>query len=92
MTDVQLPRNAELKKVPADSVPYGSSVCRRGESVWAVYVDGQLCAIGATAKEARRAYCRSYQGHAYGRPPMDYPGELEGRKDKPRRLLPGEEP
>ena len=31
------PRNAELRKVSADSVPCGDAVCPRGNYVWAVY-------------------------------------------------------
>jgi hypothetical protein len=46
-----------LRKVPADSVPYGDSINRNGQTVWAAYgADGVLVAVAATAKEARVKY------------------------------------
>lgn len=46
-----------LRKVQADSVPYGDSISRNGQTVWAVYgADGVLVAVADTAKEARVKY------------------------------------
>src|SRR5215469_1761713 len=92
MSEWKLPTGYVIRKVPADSVPYGDAVCRRGNHVWAVYDgNGQLVCIGATAKEARER-CRRITSDSYGRPPVTYPERLEGRRDKPSRLKPGEEP
>lgn len=47
----------DVRKVPADSVPYGSSISRNGRTVWAAYdANGTLVAVAATAPEARRKY------------------------------------
>jgi hypothetical protein len=46
----------EIRKVPADSVPYGESICRRGHHVWAAYDGTMLLGVYATAKEARRKH------------------------------------
>jgi hypothetical protein len=45
-----------VRKVPADSVPYGSSITRNGRTVWAAYDVDKLIAVGATADEARRKF------------------------------------
>jgi hypothetical protein len=51
------PRYApELRKVPADSVPYGSSISRNGKTVWVAYFAGTLIAVGTTAGEARAKF------------------------------------
>ena len=42
-----------IRKVPADSVPYGDSISRNGRTVWAAYDDGRLVAVGATRDEVR---------------------------------------
>jgi hypothetical protein len=42
-----------VRKVPADSVPYGSSISTHGNYVWAAYEGEELIAIGPTAAEAR---------------------------------------
>jgi hypothetical protein len=81
-----------IRKVPADSVPYGDAICTRGHHVWAAYDADRLVCVGATAKEARSKYRRIRRGTTVGRPPVTYPDELEGRKDKPHRLRPGEDP
>lgn len=44
----------EVRKVRADSVPYGESISRNGRTVWAAYDGERLVAVGATAEEARR--------------------------------------
>lgn len=46
-----------VKKVPASSVPFGESICERGNGfVWAVYdYEGRLVGVFPTAKAARRA-------------------------------------
>ncbi len=43
-----------LRKVPADSVPHGTSISRNGKHVWAAYDSETLVAVAATADEARR--------------------------------------
>ena len=45
-----------LRKVPANSVPFGESISRNGRSVWAAYHNDELIAVGATHDEARRKY------------------------------------
>ena len=51
-----------IRKVPADSVPYGESISPNGRTVW-VALDGErLVCFAATATEARRTYreiCKS---------------------------------
>ena len=47
-----------VRKVPADSVPYGESISRNGRTVWAAYIGERLVAVAATAEEARRK-CRA---------------------------------
>jgi hypothetical protein len=48
-----------IKKVPADSVPFGTDICTRGNSVWAAYSGDELVVVAATAKEARAKYYRA---------------------------------
>lgn len=46
-----------VRKVPADSVPYGSDISLNGKHCWAIYDDsGQLVCVGATSAEVRRKY------------------------------------
>ena len=45
-----------VRKVPADSVPYGDSISRNGVFVWAAYEGERLVCVAATADEARRRY------------------------------------
>jgi hypothetical protein len=46
-----------VRKVPADSVPYGESISHNGKTVWAAYADdGTLVCVAATAPEARSKY------------------------------------
>lgn len=45
-----------VRKVPADSVPYGESISRNGQTVW-VALDGERIVCAApSAEEARRKY------------------------------------
>ena len=64
-----------VKKIPADSVPYGRDICTRGDSVWAAYSEGVLICIGATADEARRKYRQAWASNL----------TAVGREGKPRR-------
>jgi hypothetical protein len=50
------PPELSVRKVPADSVPFGESISRNGRTVYAAYHDGQFIAAAATADEARRAW------------------------------------
>jgi hypothetical protein len=45
-----------LRKVPADSVPYGESISRNGHTVWAGFHGDQFVCCGATHDEARAKY------------------------------------
>lgn len=81
-------RTVTIRKVPADSVPYGEDICTHGKRVWAVFEDSKLVCVGATAKAAREAYKRRQPW--YGRPPVALPSELDGRRDKPHKLGPNE--
>lgn len=46
-----------VRKVPADSVPFGDSISINGETVWAAYDSrGTVIAVAATSAEARRKY------------------------------------
>ena len=46
----------EIRKVPADSVPFGDSISRNGRTVRAAYHNGMLVALADTAEAARRKY------------------------------------
>jgi hypothetical protein len=46
-----------VRKVPADSVPFGDSISINGETVWTAYDSrGTLIAVAATSAEVRRKY------------------------------------
>jgi len=45
-----------LKKVPADSVPYGFEISRYGKYVWAAYSGDRLVCLGPTKNEAAQRY------------------------------------
>ena len=42
-----------LRKVEADTVPYGPSIFKNGRTVWAAYHDGEYVCCGATREECR---------------------------------------
>jgi hypothetical protein len=45
-----------IKKVPANSVPYGESISRNGLTVW-IAMDGErVVCVAATSAEVRRKY------------------------------------
>lgn len=48
--------NCEFRKVPADSVPYGESISRNGQTVWVAMVGEHVVCIGATSEEVKRKY------------------------------------
>jgi YD repeat-containing protein len=46
-----------VRKVPADSVPFGDYISINGETVWVAYdARGTRIAVAATAEEVRRKY------------------------------------
>ena len=45
-----------IRKVPASSVPFGTDICVRGSSVWAVFDGDLLIAVTSTVIEARRKW------------------------------------
>lgn len=45
-----------VRKVPADSVPYGESMSRNGKHVWTAYDGERLIVVGATSTEVRVKY------------------------------------
>jgi hypothetical protein len=47
-------QQADVRKVAADSVPYGDSISRNGTHVWAGFDGERLLCVCATAGEARR--------------------------------------
>ncbi len=53
----------DVRKVPADSVPYGSSISRNGKFVWCAYDGERLVCVAATAPEARRKYREAKRPH-----------------------------
>ena len=56
------PHPPVVRKVPADSVPYGESISNNGRTVWAAFNDaGQLVCVGATSSEVRRKYREALQ-------------------------------
>jgi hypothetical protein len=73
------------KKVRADSVPFGTDVCTRGEHVWAAYSGETLVCIAATKKEVLRKYQRVRQGPL--RPTHDMNAS---HRNRPHPLAPGE--
>jgi hypothetical protein len=46
-----------IRKVPADRVPYGSSISVNGKTVWAAYHDDELVAVA----DSRDAVWRKYR-------------------------------
>ena len=52
----QDPHPPTIRKVAADSVPYGESISRNGRTVIAAYDGERLVCAAATAEEARRKY------------------------------------
>jgi hypothetical protein len=50
------PHAPVVRKVPADSVPYGESISRNGRTVYAAYDGETLIAVAATADEVRAKY------------------------------------
>jgi hypothetical protein len=49
----------DVRKVPADSVPYGESISLNGKTCWAAYdPDGVLICVAPTSHEARKQYCK----------------------------------
>lgn len=50
------PHPPTLRKVPADSVPFGDSISCNGRTVWVSYDGDTLLAVAATADEARRKF------------------------------------
>lgn len=44
-----------VRKIPADRVPYGSSITHK-RYVWAAYDGDTLVAVAATSQEVRRKY------------------------------------
>jgi hypothetical protein len=52
-----------VRKVQADSVPYGSSISHNGRTVWAAYDEaGTLIAVAATSDDVRRKYRNVLRG------------------------------
>lgn len=45
-----------IRKVQANTVPFGESISRNGRTVWAAYHNDRLIAVGATHDEARAKY------------------------------------
>jgi hypothetical protein len=81
-----------IRKESADLHTYGSSIARRGNSVWAAYSGDTLILIAATAKEARRQYRAAYNAARGVRPIVNgYIGPTQKRWDDFRlKLKPGE--
>jgi hypothetical protein len=46
----------DVRKQPADSVPFGTDICTRGNSVWCAYDGDVLIAVSPTSDEARRKW------------------------------------
>jgi hypothetical protein len=82
----------KIVKEPAANHTYGSSICRRGNSVWAAYSGDTLILIAATAKEARRQYRVAYNAARGVRPIIGgYVGPVQKRWDDFRlKPKPGE--
>jgi hypothetical protein len=45
-----------VRKVPADSVPYGPNISTHGNYVWCAYEGDEVIAVAPTAAEARGKY------------------------------------
>ena len=56
-----------VRKIPADSVPYGRDISTRGGYVYATYDGDEVVAVGATAGEARRKYSKAWSRGFKGR-------------------------
>ena len=59
-----------IRKQPAESVPYGPDISRRGGYVYCAYDGERLIAVAATAPEARRKYRKAW-GVALTKPKGD---------------------
>jgi hypothetical protein len=46
----------EVRKVQADSVPYGEQISRNGRTVFAAYYGTELLAVAASSAEVRIKY------------------------------------
>jgi len=46
----------DVRKLPAEAVPYGTSISLNGRHVWGAFDDDVLVCVAATADEARRKY------------------------------------
>ena len=55
------PRPPTIRKVAADSVPYGENISRHGRTVWAAYDGEALVVVASTAGEARTKYREARQ-------------------------------
>lgn len=67
-TNAHKEMDIDVRKVPADSVPYGDCISTNGTHVWSAYDErGTLVCVAATAKEARRKYLK--RKSMEGRPP-----------------------
>jgi hypothetical protein len=61
MSRTAVEKKPTLRKQPADSAPYGTSITRNGRHVWAAYDGETLVAVAATADEVRGEYGRAYR-------------------------------
>lgn len=43
-----------VRKVPADSVPYGTDISRNGRTVWIALDGARVVCVAATSEEVRR--------------------------------------
>jgi hypothetical protein len=50
------PNPPTVRKIRADSVPYGDSISRNGRTVWVVLEEERVVCVAATAAEVRRKY------------------------------------
>jgi hypothetical protein len=78
-------RQPTIRKVPANSVPYGEQITRRGGYVWAAYDGDRLVCVAATVGEARRKFKRLTDGLP-GRPADGLPPSTQYRRwNEPRK-------
>lgn len=70
-------RALPVRKVPADSVPFGDSISRNGRTVWAGFDGDRVVCIAATSGECRTKWLawerKRREQAAYGGRGMDWP-------------------
>lgn len=67
------PHPPTVRKISADSVPFGSDISRNGRWLWAAFDDGgELVAVAATSADVRRKFCLLQRAKRTGGPKDEF--------------------